>query len=198
MLADDMPFPVHRSLWMARFEASAEPLLAEDRRAGETLAVELRGKGMVAPTDVLLHGRLDRADRRADGRLVLIDYKTGALPSHSQQDKFAKQLLATAVLAERGGFDLPGPVDVAEIRYVGISEKGKVVATELTDEIKARTWAGLVTLLAYYRQLDSGFTARRAMLKREQVGKYDHLARYGEWDLSDPAEPVIVGGRDDG
>ncbi len=192
----DMPFPVHRALWMARMEAAADPLLVEDRRVGDTVAVERRGSYEIAPTDITLTGRLDRADRYPDGRLVLIDYKTGHLPTQPEQKHFAKQLLATAVIAERGAFELPAPVDVAEIRYVGVKDGQKPVPTALTDEMKAETWAGLVKLLAHYRRGDSGFTARRAMMKRDAPSDYDHLSRFGEWDLSDRAAPQPVGGDD--
>ena len=37
-----------------------------------------------------------------------------------------------------------------------------------------------------------GFTARRAMQKAGDVGDYDQLARFGEWELTDlpDARPV--------
>ena len=198
VLGADLPFPLHRALWLARFEGAAAPLLAEDRRTGEVVAVERRGAALIDQTGVTLQGRLDRADRGPDGRLVLIDFKSGHVPSAAEQQKFALQLLATAALVERGAFGLPEPLDVGEIRYVGMTDKGQVVATEITDAIRAQTWAGLVKLLVHYRREGTGFTARRAMMLQTQRSDYDLLSRFGEWDLSSPAQDECVGVPDAG
>ncbi len=32
----------------------------------------------------------------------------------------------------------------------------------------------------------AGRMSRRAMFGERQAGDYDHLARFGEWDMSDP------------
>jgi double-strand break repair protein AddB len=198
VFAERMPFPVHRALWLTRLEAAADSLLIEDRRAGLTVAVETEGKLEIAPTGVLLKGRLDRADRDAAGRLVLIDFKTGRPPSEKEQAAFAKQLLATAVLVERGGFGLPEPLEVGEIRYVGIAERGKTVATDLGPAEKAEVWQGLVRLLSLYMQETTGFTARRALMKTTDISDYDHLSRFGEWDLTQPGRPERMGDADAG
>ena len=198
VLEADLPFPLHRALWLARFEGAAGPLLEEDRRMGDVVAVERKGAHPVDETGVTLHGRLDRADRGPGGQLVLIDFKSGHVPSAAEQKTFALQLLATAALVERGAFGLPGPLEVGEIRYVGMTDKGKVVATEITDEIRAATWDGLVKLLMHYRRAGTGFTARRAMMLQAQIGDYDQLSRFGEWELSLPAVNQKVGPADAG
>ena len=198
VLAADLPFPLHRALWLARFEGAAAPLLAEDQRVGDVVAVERKGALEVEDTGVTLQGRLDRADRGAGGALVLIDFKSGHVPSEAEQKAFALQLLATASLVERGAFGVPVPLEVGEIRYVGMTDKGKVVATEMTDELREATWDGLVKLLRHYRRADTGFTARRAMMLAGQPGDYDLLSRFGEWDLSAPAQDETVGAPDAG
>lgn len=198
VFAETMPSPVHRALWLTRIEAAADAFLAEDRRAGQVVALERKGELDIAPTGVVLGGRLDRADRGADGRLVLIDFKTGRPPSEKEQKAFAKQLLATAVLVERGGFALPEPLEVGEIRYVGIAEKGKTVATLLTDADKAEVWEGLVRLIATTLRGSAGFTARRALMKTTDRSDYDQLSRFGEWDLTQKGRAIRVGDHDAG
>ena len=54
--------------------------------------------------DFILTGKPDRIDRLDDGRLLLIDYKTGDPPTPKQQAHFDKQLLLLAAMAEAGGF----------------------------------------------------------------------------------------------
>ena len=198
ILGREMPFPLHRALWLARFEAAADGLLQQDRDVGEAVDVEVSGALAVEQTGVTLQGRLDRVDRRADGRLVLIDFKTGLVPSPPQQDRFALQLRAGAVLVERGAFSLPAPAEVAEIRYVGVSEAGKVVATPLDAAMKDEIWNGLVKLLSHYRRGGTGFSARRAHMSVSDTSDYDQLSRFGEWDMAAPTQAVRVGDRADG
>jgi hypothetical protein len=38
-----------------------------------------------------------------------------------------------------------------------------------------------------------GYTAQKAVQFMDATGDYDHLARAGEWDLSDPTTPEDVG-----
>jgi hypothetical protein len=44
-------------------------------------------------------------------------------------------------------------------------------------------------LIVAYLDPTQGFTARRMMEKVVFAGEFDHLARFGEWDGSDPARP---------
>ena len=39
-------------------------------------------------------------------------------------------------------------------------------------------------------------TARREVFEDRRAGDYDHLARYGEWQMTDRANPESVGGDD--
>ena len=58
-----------------------------------------------------LTGRADRIERRRDGGLAILDYKTGTPPSQKDVDAgLAPQLLLEAAMAEAGAFgaDLPG------------------------------------------------------------------------------------------
>ena len=52
-----------------------------------------------------LTGRADRIERRADGTLAILDYKTGRIPSQAEVDAgLAPQLLLEAAMAAAGGF----------------------------------------------------------------------------------------------
>ena len=47
-------------------------------------------------------------------------------------------------------------------------------------------WAKFEQLISAYLEPDSGFTARRAMFKDQDISDYDPLSRFGEWDLTVP------------
>ena len=78
--------------------------MAQDGKHGGT-PVLVEEKGQIAVGNgFTLFGTPDRIDLLPDGRLHLIDYKTGTPPTEAQQESFEKQLLLAAAMAERGGF----------------------------------------------------------------------------------------------
>lgn len=194
VLAEDTPFPAARALWRARMERAASHFLAEDQRSGgTTLTLETAGAVALTPLPFTLYGTPDRIDRLPDGTLHLIDYKTGAPPTKAQQQSFDKQLLLAAAMAERGGFAELGQSAVSLISYIGLGAGEKAEHSAITPEITAAVWSGLGRLIARYGARETGYTARRAVFEDRLNGDYDHLARYGEWQMSDHARPTPVG-----
>ena len=197
VLAQETPFPAARTLWLAKLDRAADHFLAQDGKHGGTaLAVETVGSLKLDNLDFTLFGTPDRIDRLPDGSLHLIDYKTGAPPSVAEQKHFAKQLLLAAAMAERGGFTDLGPSDVSKISYIGLGAGEKAVETDTTPEMLAADWAKLNTLISRYLTRATGYVARRAIFDTRFPGDYDHLARFGEWQMSDRAFPEIVGPED--
>ena len=197
VLNAETAFPSARTLWLARLDRAADHFLTQDAKLdGFALALETAGAVRLDPLNFTLFGTPDRIDRLPDGRLHLIDYKTGTPPSHDQQKVYEKQLLLAAAMAERGGFADLGPTTVALISYVGMGMGEKVVDTEITPELMAEQWAKLITLISRYLMRQTGYTSRRAMFETNYPGDYDHLARFGEWQMSDKAVSESVGPKD--
>ena len=197
VLNAETAFPSARALWLARLDRAADHFLTQDaKQEGIALVVETKGSVRLEPLNFTLFGTPDRIDRLPDGRLHLIDYKTGAPPTAPQQKAYEKQLLLAAAMAERGGFADFGPTDVATISYVGLGSGEKVVDTTMTPELIAVEWAKLITLISRYLTRTTGYTSRRAMFEQRFPGDYDHLARFGEWQMSDRAVPESVGPQD--
>ncbi len=194
VLTNETAFPSARALWLARLDRAADHFLTQDsKHGGVALVVETVGSVRLDPLNFTLFGTPDRIDRLPDGRLHLIDYKTGAPPTKAQQNAYEKQLLLAAALAERGGFQDLGPTEVATISYVGLGADEKVVDTEITPDLTGKEWAKLITLMTRYLTRNTGYTSRRAMFETRYPGDYDHLARFGEWQMSDNALPETVG-----
>lgn len=194
VLQQEVSWPAARMLWRARLERAADFFLSVDGAdGGIPVSLEEAGRLRLADLDFSLWGIPDRIDLLPDGRLHIIDYKTGTPPTSEQQSKFDKQLLLAACMAERGGFDPLGPTEVARISYIGLGSQPKVVTTPITAEITAETWDSLHRLIARYMQPQTGYTARRAMFETNFPGDYDHLSRFGEWEMTDPAQPCRTG-----
>ncbi|WP_426032370.1 double-strand break repair protein AddB [Cypionkella sp. TWP1-2-1b2] len=190
----ESPFPAARALWLAKIDRAADHFLTQDaKHSGTPLALETKGALKLDPLDFTLFGTPDRIDRLPDGSLHLIDYKTGAAPKATQQKQYAKQLLLAAVMADRGGFADLGPSAVAKISYIGLGTSEDVVETDITEALLTEHWEKLLNLITRYLRRSTGYTARRALFETRHAGDYDHLSRFGEWEMSDRAVPEQVG-----
>lgn len=191
VLASMVPWPAAQALWLARLARAADFFLSVDGQAnGTPVVLEKAGSVLLAPLDFRLTGTPDRIDLLPDGRLHILDYKTGSPPTQAMQKAFDKQLLLAAAMAERNGFPGLEAAEVARITYVGLGTNPKIEETEITPAVTAEVWEGLEALVAHYAQEAAGYTARRAVMKERFEGDYDHLSRYGEWDTTD--EPVAA------
>ena len=183
-----VPWPAARALWLARLERAADFfLMVEGREGGTPIILERAGAVQVEPFDFRLTGTPDRIDRLPDGRLHILDYKTGSPPTQAMQKAFDKQLLLAAAMAERDGFPGIEGAQVARITYVGLGSNPKIEDTEIDPVVTEEVWEGLKALIAHYAVEDTGYTARRAVMKERFEADYDHLSRFGEWDTTDLA-----------
>jgi ATP-dependent helicase/nuclease subunit B len=190
-------FPTERLLWYARMAGVAERIVsAEAERNSRPAALEVKGKMTFINPDFTLEGRLDRANILPDGRVEVIDYKTGTPPTKAQEDTFEKQLLLTALMVENGAFEGLAEAEVARTLYVGLKDPEAPLKTEITPEKLQEVYARFHHLIAQYAKRSTGYISRRALQRDEEDRDFDHLARFGEWQMSDPAEPEDVGGPD--
>lgn len=196
-LAAMQAHPVVRSLWWPRLVRGLEWIdarIAADAETGRTvLASEVQGAMELA--GVKVHGRADRIDRRADGRLVVVDYKTGKPPSGKMVEQgFALQLGTLALIAADGGFaGVAGDPDGFEYWSLGKdkgSETGFGYVSEPVSEGRkaglpraeflSRTEDYLREAIARWIKGDEPFTAR---LNPDIGGfnDFDQLMRLDEW-----------------
>jgi len=73
--------------------------------------------------------------------------------------------------------------------FIGVGSSYKEVAAPLDEDPPAQVLAELRELLTAYAQRDQGYTARRMLFKDSDIGDYDQLARFGEWDRSTTPTP---------
>lgn len=106
-LAEMRAHPLVRSLWWPRLAKALEWIdeaIAAQRAEGRTLLAS-EVKGEMSFRGVKVHGRADRIDRKADGSLAVVDYKTGIPPSRKRvADGYALQLGVIGLIAAAGGF----------------------------------------------------------------------------------------------
>ena len=129
MIADEAIHPMLRALWAPRLMEAINWIAEEatkDREGGRSpILAEQFGEAEVA--GVTLFGKVDRIDRLADGKLVIVDYKTGQAPAKKAvAEGFALQLGLLALIARDGGFgDIKGEAGAHE--YWSLAKKnGKI------------------------------------------------------------------------
>ena len=191
--------PTLFAFWWPRFERIAAWVVAQEaqRRPGlAALLSEITGKIEIEGFE--LRARADRIERLADGRLALIDYKTGTAPSpKSLRLGFAPQLPLEAAIAREGGFDGLAVAEVAELafwRLTGGQPPGEIKSLKPgkemppIDELAAEAYAGLAALVRHFRHPDTPFHARPRPDWAPRYSDYEQLARIKEWTVTEGAE----------
>jgi ATP-dependent helicase/nuclease subunit B len=190
---DTLSRPAIRAFWWPRFLHVAEWFIATERdrrRTIRTLATEIKAEWPVSFTDggrtvdFTLVAKADRLDAHADGRIEVIDYKTGSVPPTKQiRAGYAPQLPLEALMVEAGAFKPLPPSGVAGLSFWRLhggdppAEIKSVKDHDVIVDLAAEGFEKLVTTFANPR------TPYLASPRPEAAGfgDYDHLARVKEW-----------------
>ncbi|WP_341367765.1 double-strand break repair protein AddB [Yoonia sp. BS5-3] len=189
------PWPTIQAQWVAKLNAIAPKFLdaeAERQTLASDRVVEAAGKVTIPHLGMTLTCKADRIDKTNDGSAIIYDYKTGAVPTGPQQEKFDKQLLLEAAMLEKGGFDKIPATPVQDAAFIGVNAALKTVKAPLKKQPVAQVWAELETLFENWQVPSQGYTARLALFSKNDFGAYDHLSRFGEWDTSDTPYPMVL------
>jgi ATP-dependent helicase/nuclease subunit B len=191
-------YPEAKAFWWPRFKRIAEwfaDFETERRPALSLLNVETGGQLEIpfGGETFKLTVRADRIECRADGRYVILDFKTGAPPTSKQvQAGLAPQLTLEAAILRHGEFDgIPRGGSLSELAYVRLS--GGVLPGELkkidfdkttADEQADEAFAELTKLLQKFSDPQTPYYSLVHPMWTTRYGTYDHLARVKEWSLT--------------
>jgi ATP-dependent helicase/nuclease subunit B len=188
------------ALWWPRFERAMRWFLAyeRERRSDGFRPALLEAKGateLVAPGGTFtLEARADRIDRHdVDGRLAILDYKTGNPPTPKQVNSgLSPQLALEAAIAQAGGFAGLSPAEIAELVYIrlgGGAEPGEARRIEKgngrteippADELARQALERLAGWVARFDDATTPYLSRPRPQFVDYPGDYDHLARVAE------------------
>jgi len=207
--AEFRPFekkPAVMAFWWPRFEKIAHWFVANEialRPSLDESRTELEGKLQITEVKPAfeLRARADRIDRRTDGDLVVIDYKTGAPPPLKEVLLgLAPQLALEAAIIQGGTFKDLAKAPVARLEYWRLSGGatsgeikevrqpgrggGPVDANALADEARA----GLVALLRAFGRDGAPYPPVPRADYAPKYSDYEHLARIGEWSVNQTDE----------
>jgi ATP-dependent helicase/nuclease subunit B len=179
--------PQVRSIWWPRFLRVAAWVVAREAEVRGDLVdilAEVKGELVIeAPAGPFrLTARADRLERRADGGVQVVDYKTGAAPAKADmKNGLAPQLPLEGMMLQQGAFaDLDGP-SLSGLQFWQLS--GGEDGGRLEPRAVELALGVLESLTALIRHYDKPATAYPASYRPPTARRedYDHLARLGEW-----------------
>jgi ATP-dependent helicase/nuclease subunit B len=169
--------------WVAELERERRQ---DDPRA--QLAAEARGDWKLPECDFTLTGIADRIERRADGTLSILDYKTGKVPTGREVESgYASQLLLEAAMAAAGAFgaDLQGVAgELAYWRLTGGFVPGEVhrlFKKKPIPPLAAEAERLLQGLIAMFDDPRQPYLSQPHPGAAPRFSDYGQLARVAEW-----------------
>ena len=130
----------------------------------------------IAGQEIKIIGVADRIEVDEQGQSVVIDYKTGSLPSRKDVDcGLSPQLIIAGLMMQEGGFGIKVR-NVKQIIYVKISSSKPYIQTlniDLNREQLRSHRQGLISLLEYY-VTNKNFSYN---VDLQKYNDYTHLAR---------------------
>lgn len=183
--------------WRPRLRRIADWVAAHEteRRAGcgpAAIASEIGGVwDIVRPGGAFtLRSKADRFERDGEGRLTVIDYKTGQVPSPTDVSSgFAPQLLLEAAMAAAGAFGAEWKRNPAALEYwqlQGGFTPGKLVPlfkakAEAVQEAVSAAEESFLALIDRYDDPTRPYLAQPNPLRAPKYPAYSQLARVAEW-----------------
>lgn len=190
--------PTIAAFWWPRFQHIARWFIDNERQRRSTFAaVHAETSGQLQFVGLeeafTLTATADRIEQGRDGRLTIIDYKTGGLPKPKEIEfGFAPQLPLEAAIAGAGGFAGVGGAEVASLqhwRLTGGTPAAEVKPVEGDPTALAdAAFAGLRRLVETFDLPHTPYQSVPDPEVAPRFSDYAHLARIKEWSIGVPGD----------
>lgn len=187
------------TFWWSRFVALSEWFadFEKTRRAGNEGGKENNGiekiwteqfgflRLTINDKPFTISGIADRIEQHKNGRLSILDYKTGAVPSAADVKNYRdSQMPLLGLMALRGGFPDIAAHDIEGLAYIrthGGYPAGEVHDIESPQDLMTAVMKGLQAMLETYGRGEVAYEPhiRPKLIKYDD--DYAHLARVREW-----------------
>ena len=193
-MREERPRIALENWWAARLERIAGWIIdAERERRAITapIAMELEKSGQLPiPGGFTLKGRADRIEKREDGSIFIMDYKTGSPPNEKAVESgAAPQLPLEAVMAQSGSFGAAMQGPVTELRFWKLSgrntngEDKPLFAKDPAklQEVIATVAEKLPALFHKFSSASTPYLATPHPGRSTYDDPYHGISRRGEW-----------------
>ncbi|MEK0082047.1 double-strand break repair protein AddB [Benzoatithermus flavus] len=183
------------TVWWPRFERIAAWFCEVEKRRREQVArivTEVRGMiELETPAGAFrVRARADRVEILSDGKLAIVDYKTGPLPRNGEvQRGLSPQLPIECLIAAAGGFSQVPACPPAAMLFWGLKGGEPVSGEERNPlgkdgdlaELLGHAKDGLARLIAHFDNPNTPYVPVPRPEIAPAFNDYEHLARLKEW-----------------
>ncbi len=195
-LAPYYHFTIARHYWWPRFEHLAMWVVEQEKQKKQISRIEAEKQcrwSCIVDSDhypaIQLHTRIDRIEYSTEGKLTLIDFKTGAPPPESQViEGISWQLPLEALILSHENETTPLPKSaIASLQYWKLAGKEETniitsIPTKKPMEIMLEDIeAKLFALLAAYADAKQPYLVTPLEAYAPKFPRYAHLEREDEW-----------------
>jgi len=181
------------AFWLPKFVTIAYWIIGQENKyRSEVLKVnnEIKGeiKYALPAGEVTLTAIADRVDVLKDGKINIIDYKTGHIPTDKQVNNgYALQLPLEGLIAERNGFSGIQNKKVENLIYWQLGKKDLKISAS-TSEMLKRCEAFLLELIKTFDNPNMPYYFRPVPKFIIKNRDYEHLSRVREWSVLEEGE----------
>lgn len=134
---------------------------------------------------VELFAKADRIDETVDGKINIIDFKSGSARTQTEVKKgYAPQLPIEGIIAREGGFEGIKSAEVDSLMYWKLADKVVKISGE-TDAILDNTLKNIREAVDAFDDVENGYLSRPNPRALPEYSDYEHLARVKEWSVKE-------------
>lgn len=177
-----------RAFWWPRFEKTAKWIVETEtkyRKEIKKVHSEISGEMRFdAPCgEFVVTAKADRIDETIDGKINVIDYKTGLAKKKKEvYSGYAPQLPIEGLIAECGGYKELSAMEVSRLIYWKLANE-EVIFDEKVDDLIEMTFNNIAELVSLFDFQTTPYLSK-PHYKYETLNKdYEHLARVREWSV---------------
>lgn len=177
-----------RAFWWPAFEKIVDWLVSteeEYRLNIRRVNNEVRGEySWTAPAGKFtVTAKADRVDQTLDGKINIIDYKTGKARTPKEvRAGYAPQLPVEGLIAARGGFGSLPAAAVDQLIYWQLGRQATVIDGEM-EQLLADTEQHLKELVNVFDFPSTAYICHPNPKRIPEYSDYEHLARTKEWSV---------------
>ena len=177
-----------RAFWWPAFEKIVDWLVSteeEYRLNIRRVNNEVKGEySWTAPAGKFtVTAKADRVDQTLDGKINIIDYKTGKARTPKEvRAGYAPQLPVEGLIAARGGFGSLPAAAVDQLIYWQLGRQATVIDGEM-EQLLADTEQHLKELVNVFDFPSTAYICHPNPKRIPEYSDYEHLARVKEWSV---------------
>ncbi len=167
----------------------------ERRKTSNPTNLEITGQkkfSLLSGIDIVLTAKADRIDTSGDNKVIILDYKSSK-PSEKVFKLNMPQLDLEALLANYSAFSQSKKHSDLEVGIIVLGTKILELKKSINQEQVKKIEKGFLNIVERIFCDDWGYISKKSGLSNYS-GDYDHLARYGEWSITDKPFPLKIDG----